>query len=215
MLAQCKLLGDLARAAVQRELDVQRRQAETAAAINRERQSAAATPVSQQPRQRQAGDDDDLGDQRDEDVRPGDPAFERQRGRNQNWQDDGRNPDRRREDREEASRRYKENYPPPDRDERPARRDDRGSGRGGDRQERTGPPETARQFLGWLNKQDDDVKRRAQRIGKSWNLPSMYKNWDDREAQDVYRELTSKPESSSHRNGSGNGHHEPAGRGSY
>ena len=54
VLAHCRLLGDLARAAVERELDLQRRK---------------AAPAAREP------GDDDQGD----DLQPGDPAYERQR----------------------------------------------------------------------------------------------------------------------------------------
>ena len=42
-------------------------------------------------------------------------------------------------------------------------------------------------------------------MAKNWNLPSLMKEWTDDEAMDMYHELTAKPESASHRNGSANG----------
>jgi hypothetical protein len=189
LLAQCRLLGDLARAEVLRELDVQRRNgmAEASKPV-----SAPAAPA------RQPGDDFD--DQAGEDLRPGDRGYQAPPQRRD-----------RQADREDNQRRYRENYPAPARDDdRPARYEDGGGRREERRPERRsggndGPPKTARQFLGWLGKQDDGVKDRVKRIIKAWELPTMMRDWSDDAAADVFHELTSKPDPAYHRSGSGNG----------
>jgi hypothetical protein len=183
ILAHCKLLGDLARAGVERELDLQRRHVTPADPARAD--DSFETDDGPETRQRPA---------RGRDNRP----------------PDNRSEDRRREDFEDRQRGYREyvNEAPP-RDDRPARYEDGGSRsdrRGGD-----GPPRNARQFLGWLGRQDRDVQDRVKRQAKAWGLPSMMKEWSDTEAGDMYHEITSKRESASHRNGSANGN----GRGGY
>ena len=169
---------------------------------------------------REPGDDDD---EPPDDLRPGDPAYDRAHGPDKK---EYREALRRADDEaQDAEQRGNRPYSQRDweRDEPEQRRgrgrpdnsrrsDDRGDnrGRGSD-----GPPRNGRQFLGWLGKQDRDVKDRAGRMAKNWNLPSLMKEWTDEEAMDMYHELTAKQESASHRNGSGSGARESDRNGGY
>jgi hypothetical protein len=178
LAGQIDRAGELCRVAIEQQIDLERKR----------------NPINRQP-----GDDPP-----DDDTRPGDPAYERQqRGQpqpqrqaapQQDWRDDGRGPDRRRDDREDASARYRQDYPDPaPREERP-----RQSGGGGSQ----GAPRNARQFLGWLGKQDERVKDQVKDLLKAWNLPSMMRDWSDDDAVAMYTEVTGgRPRSASHQNG--------------
>jgi hypothetical protein len=129
------------------------------------------------PPPREPGDDDQ-GD----DLRPGDPAYERSRRAVPS------DPPRDRQDaREENQRRYRENYPAPEPSPPPDRRP---SGRPGGAE---GPPKSTRQFLGWFGKQDEGTKHRASSIAKAWNLPSLFREWSDEDAIALYHELSRPP----------------------
>ena len=183
ILAHCRLLADLARVAVERELDLQRRK--------------SAVPA------REPGEDDD------QDLRPGDPAYERSRQpapAPQQRQQPSRQPYNQQDwERDQPDQRPYGGGPPPWQQQgAPAQQPQNNGGR-----TQSGPPQNGRQFLGWLGKQDQSVKHRASKIAKSWNLPSMMKDWPDDAALAIYRELTNQQQPAPAWGGqqNGNGYH--------
>lgn len=175
ILAHCRLLADLARVAVERELDLQRRKAAPA---------------------REPGEDDA------EDLRPGDPAYERARPPQPAARPPARQPYSQQDwERDQPDQRpYQGGQPPWQRQGSPP--PPRGD-------QRSGPPKNGRQFLGWLGKQDPALKHQASQIAKAWNLPSMMRDWPDDAALAMYQELTRRPQHQPAWGGvqNGNGYH--------
>jgi hypothetical protein len=82
------------------------------------------------------------------------------------------------------------------------------SGQQGGRQgsEQYGPPRNARQFLGWLGKQSEEVKEGCRELTEAWNLPTKMLNWSDQDWGDVYKTLIERMAPAAEQNGySGNG----------
>jgi hypothetical protein len=53
------------------------------------------------------------------------------------------------------------------------------------------PPRTGKQLLGWL-KDKPELKTRAEKIGKAWDIGSFILKWSDEDAVSIYNELVKK-----------------------
>jgi hypothetical protein len=170
VLAQIRFAGDLARAAVERELDLQRKHGQ-----------------SQAPA-REPGDDD----QPDDDLRPGDPAYDRarpDRGRRESDTQD------RRDNRDDRRQAYRESYQDDDRgrsedrrddDRRPARRDDRP--RSGGRDDEL--PRNGKAL--WAFAKDNGAVEYFNRLGKKRGWPFKFTDWHPDDVQDAVHEYFAK-----------------------
>jgi hypothetical protein len=154
------------------------------------------------PKAREPGDDDAEAD----DVRPGDPAYERSgrsshvddRGSFNEFEDDAGYPNPGRGDYDNPPQRgrgdRRDSRPPPRRNDRPApsRRDDR---RGGGGQRTYAPPRNAKTFCGWFMSLNDlgdegkDVQKEVYKILRAWDLPTAVKELNDDDAVAVYNEI--------------------------
>jgi hypothetical protein len=158
------------------------------------------------PPPREPGDD-----QADDDLRPGDPAFERNRpsdrgsytGSDRDYDDqidhEHERHDRGRGDRRDyrpAPERSNDRRPPPRNDDRG--RDDRSRGGGGEPR-RYPPPRNARMFCGWFQSLKDkgdegkEIQREVYRLLEAWNLPKTIKDLRDDDAVAIYHEIMNVP----------------------
>lgn len=196
ILAHCKLLGDLARAAVDRELELQRRH---------------ATPAD--PARADDGFDTDDGP---ESRRPA----ERPSRSRDNRPPDNRTEDQRRESREERARGYndyiEETRP---RDDRPVQYQDGGrqpAQRGGGQQDnrwKGGLPKTGSSLYKWYCNQGGDVQGRVDNWKRDNDMPDQFRDWSDEAVGDCLHAIGAS-QGGGRRNGyagSRNGN----GRGSY
>ncbi len=170
VLAQIRFAGDLARAAVERELHVQR--------VNTTARERLAAP-------REPGADDEPAD----DVRPGDSAYDR--AKPEPRRDDREPRDNRRENR------YWDGGPngdaDQDRDEHRARSSSRGRsddrrGGGGGRDDRI--PRSGKQLYGWAN--DRDEVKWFIGFGKVRGFPPRMNDWNEDDVADAMNEYWAK-----------------------
>ena len=183
-----KCCGDAPMASVELECpesmateDLRKRMVSLFVAVRQEveRQCVASRPA------REPGDDDDETD----DIGPGDSAWERQQQAQchpkheaqppKNWQNGYGN-----------SQPANTGRPSAQQSSSGARPSGQQSNQGG---KDFGPPRNPKQFLGWLNRQSDDVKARAYSIISDWELPHVIQNWEhpgrDKDARGLYDKL--------------------------
>ena len=173
----------------------------------------------------------DEGNPQEDDLRPGDPAYDRQRpprGRD-NRPPDNRTEERRREDFEARQRGYEEyieeTRPREQRqDDRPARYED--GGRRDDRQQprrngngqgngwKGGPPKTGVAFFKWYKLQSGDLQGRIDEFVRDENLPDRFSDWNDDTVADVLRAV-GVSQGGGRRNGYAGSRNGSNGRGSY
>lgn len=68
-----------------------------------------------------------------------------------------------------------------------------GGGGNGNSRRHDGPPQNGKQFLGWLNNQPDEIRDHVKSIVRGWGFPTMYREWTDSQAMEVYTEVMRVP----------------------